>query len=61
MNRKVLKSVVIVFASFFVGCVTQPRSTANSKDTIKWEDGKEYPLIKLEISHIKIGRLRTKR
>lgn len=27
------------------------RSTANSKEVIKWEDGKEYPLIKLEISH----------
>ena len=26
------------------------RSTAASKDTIKWEDGNEYPLIKLEIS-----------
>lgn len=27
------------------------RSTADTKDTIKWEDGKEYPLVKLEISH----------
>lgn len=27
------------------------RSTANTRDTILWEDGKEYPLIKLEISH----------
>ena len=27
------------------------RSTANSKETVKWEDGKEYPLIKLEISN----------
>lgn len=27
------------------------RSTAPSKETIKWEDGNEYPLIKLEISH----------
>lgn len=27
------------------------KSTAQSKETIKWEDGKEYPLIKLEISH----------
>ena len=24
---------------------------APSADTIKWEDGNEYPLIKLEISH----------
>jgi large subunit ribosomal protein L31 len=26
------------------------RSTMSSKDTVKWEDGKEYPLIKVEIS-----------
>ena len=26
------------------------KSTANTKDTIKWEDGNEYPLIKMEIS-----------
>ena len=26
------------------------KSTAASKETVKWEDGKEYPLIKLEIS-----------
>ena len=26
-------------------------SCAPSADTIKWEDGNEYPLIKLEISH----------
>jgi large subunit ribosomal protein L31 len=26
------------------------RSTINSKETIKWEDGKEYPLVKVEIS-----------
>ncbi len=27
------------------------RSAANTKDTITMEDGVEYPLIKLEISH----------
>ncbi len=26
------------------------RSTIDSKETIKWEDGKEYPLVKVEIS-----------
>jgi len=26
------------------------RSTARTKETIVWEDGKEYPLVKLEIS-----------
>jgi len=27
------------------------RSTAKTKDTIVWEDGNEYPLVKLEISN----------
>ena len=27
------------------------KSTVNTKDSIEWEDGKEYPLVKLEISH----------
>jgi large subunit ribosomal protein L31 len=26
------------------------RSTMSSQETIKWEDGQEYPLIKVEIS-----------
>ena len=26
------------------------RSTLSSKESIKWEDGKEYPLLKVEIS-----------
>jgi large subunit ribosomal protein L31 len=26
------------------------RSTMDSKETIKWEDGNEYPLVKVEIS-----------
>ena len=26
------------------------RSTLSSKDTVKWDDGKEYPLIKVEVS-----------
>ena len=26
------------------------RSTIESKETIKWEDGNEYPLVKVEIS-----------
>jgi large subunit ribosomal protein L31 len=28
------------------------KSTADTKDTIVWEDGKEYPLVKLEISNM---------
>lgn len=27
------------------------RSTASSNETVVWEDGKEYPVIKLEISN----------
>ena len=26
------------------------RSTMKSKETVKWEDGEEYPLVKVEIS-----------
>jgi large subunit ribosomal protein L31 len=26
------------------------KSTIKTKDTVKWEDGNEYPLVKLEIS-----------
>ena len=26
------------------------RSTIQTNDTIKWEDGKDYPLVKLEVS-----------
>jgi len=28
------------------------KSTADTKDTIVWEDGNEYPLVKLEISNM---------
>jgi len=27
------------------------KSTVKTKETIVWDDGKEYPLVKLEISH----------
>lgn len=26
------------------------RSTVETRDTIKWEDGNEYPLVKIEVS-----------
>jgi large subunit ribosomal protein L31 len=26
------------------------RSTIHARDTIKWTDGKEYPLVKIEVS-----------
>lgn len=41
----------VVFQDMSNGYKFITKSTANSKETIKWEDGKEYPLIKLEISH----------
>lgn len=28
------------------------KSAADTKDTITWTDGKEYPLVKLDISHM---------
>ena len=28
------------------------RSTADAKESVKWEDGNEYPLVKLEISNM---------
>lgn len=27
------------------------RSTAETRETVQWEDGNEYPLVKVEISH----------
>lgn len=41
----------VVFQDMSNGYTFMSKSTANTKETIKWEDGKEYPLIKLEISH----------
>jgi large subunit ribosomal protein L31 len=40
----------VVFKDFSVDVSWLGMSTAATKETIKWEDGKEYPLIKLEIS-----------
>jgi len=41
----------VVFKDMSNGITFLSRSTAQSKDTLKWEDGNEYPLIKLEISN----------
>lgn len=41
----------VVFKDMSNGTTFLTRSTAGSKETIKWEDGNEYPLIKLEISN----------
>lgn len=41
----------VVFKDMSNGYSFLSRSTAPTKETIKWEDGKDYPLIKLEISN----------
>ncbi len=40
----------VVFKDMSADYAFLTRSTVDTKDTIKWEDGKEYPLVKLEIS-----------
>jgi large subunit ribosomal protein L31 len=42
---------VVIFKDMSNGFTFLSRSTAQSKETLKWEDGNEYPLIKLEISN----------
>lgn len=41
----------VIFKDMSNGYTFLTRSAAPSKETIKWEDGNEYPLIKLEISN----------
>ena len=43
---------LVVFQDMSNGHSFITRSTAPSRETIKWEDGNEYPVIKLEISHM---------
>jgi large subunit ribosomal protein L31 len=56
-NKRVMKKDIhpsnyrtVVFKDFSVDHAWLGRSCASSRDSIVWEDGKEYPLIKLEIS-----------
>ena len=42
---------LVVFKDMSNDYTFRSRSCAPSKETVKWEDGNEYPLIKLEISH----------
>ena len=42
---------LVVFKDFSCDESFLTRSCAQTKDTIVWEDGKEYPLVKLEISN----------
>jgi len=41
----------VVFKDMSNGYEFLSRSCAETKETTKWEDGNEYPLIKLEISY----------
>lgn len=41
---------LVVFSDEVAGFSFLTRSTAPTKDTIKWEDGNEYPLVKVHIS-----------
>jgi large subunit ribosomal protein L31 len=40
----------VVFQDLSSDFAILTRSTVKSKETIKWEDGNEYPLIKVEVS-----------
>ena len=40
----------VVFQDISTDFSILTRSTIKSKETIKWEDGNEYPLIKVEVS-----------
>ena len=40
----------VIFKDLSTDYTFKTRSTAPSKETITWEDGQEYPLVKVEIS-----------
>ena len=40
----------VVFQDVTSDLIFLTRSTLTSKDTIKWEDGKEYPLVNIDTS-----------
>ena len=42
---------LVVFKDMSNDVTFLSKSTVRTKDTIVWEDGKEYPLMKLEISN----------
>ena len=41
----------VVFKDMSNGTTFLSKSTAQTKETITWEDGKDYPVVKLEISN----------
>lgn len=40
----------VVFQDLSSDFAILTRSTVESRETIKWKDGKEYPLVKVEVS-----------
>ena len=42
---------LVVFQDMSNGYSFLSKSAVNTKETIKWEDGNEYPVFKMEISH----------
>lgn len=40
----------VIFKDVSNGWMYKTKSTASSKETVQWEDGKEYPVINVEIS-----------
>ncbi len=40
----------VVFQDLSSDFAMLTRSTIDTKETIKWEDGQEYPLVKVEVS-----------
>ena len=42
---------LVIFKDISCDYAFMTKSTIETKDTIVWEDGNTYPLIKLEISH----------
>ncbi len=42
---------LVVFKDLSINYAFLTKSCIETKETIKWEDGNEYPLVKLEISY----------
>lgn len=40
----------VVFVDVSNGFSFKTRSTIQTRETIKWEDGQEYPMVKIEVS-----------
>jgi large subunit ribosomal protein L31 len=43
---------LVVFKDFSCDHTFLAKSCASSRETIKWEDGNDYPLVKLEVSNV---------